>query len=140
MHLFAHLEAGTKWALIKIFCSLLLQEPTIPTSLSSKKNTVQEKQVAPASGKTQWLPSFPSAPCALLHSFPPSSFPSLSQAHIVNAIRAPREYPGTFSCWPETQKEEQQLVLLIQQISVQPEFQRSLMRKGRWGQFWVESQ
>lgn len=117
----------------------MAQTATLP-SHSAKKNTIQEKQVILPLGNDDGLspPHQPPVPCSTptLSFLTPEPFPDPHSQH----RGASQWQPGAFSRWPKTKQEEQQLVLLTQQISVQPEFQRSLMKKGRWGQVWVENQ
>lgn len=93
--------------------------------LSPKKNTIQEKQVTLGFGETLVFLHQP------LGRAPPR-LPFLTPEPFLDP-RGLTKSSSNIPPWPETKQEEQQLVLLIQQISVQPEFQRSLMKKRQLG-------
>ena len=124
---FAHSAAGTEQALVTICCPLPLRGPGPPFFPPShpKRNQSPRSQENPTASLLL------SSPCALLHRhLLPTQSPSWTHTGNTEALA---QAFGASSSWPETQREEQQLVLLIQQISMRPEFQRSLMKNGRWG-------
>lgn len=92
---------------------------------------IQKETSHPGLRKTRRPPCCSAArvPYSPAISFLAGALPGPTQA----APEALAQAFGASSSWPETQWEEQQLVLLIQQISMRPEFQRSLMKNGRWG-------
>lgn len=66
---FAHLEAGTEWALVKICCSLPFQGPRLLFFPPFHPKITQFKRYKPplASGKCQWPFSSSPGPFSLLH-------------------------------------------------------------------------